>query len=181
MNDARCEKLGSRTCSASHYYFYYNLLKVVVRRDGFKKTRCLTLSLSVCALSPHPFCRLPTLFYFLSVSFVFFVFFVFLAFFCFFSDLDTFSFFAGRLGGVAHVMPSMCGPAESSVLAVVEATPIIRSKVAPKANFNAKCFIALIIKFFECKVTECKKGVQSPAFSKKSGYRVKCFSFILPY
>ena len=154
---------------------FTNLLKVVVRRDGFKKTRCLTLSLSVCALSPHPFCRLPTLFYFLSVPFVF------LAFFCFFSDLDTFSFFAGRLGGVAHVMPSMCGPAESSVLAVVEATPIIRSKVAPKANFNAKCFIALIIKFFECKVTECERGGQSPAFSKKSGYRVKCFSFILPH
>lgn len=156
-------------------------LKLLCDEMVSKKTRCLTLSLSVCALSPHPFCRLPTLFYFLSVSFVFFVFFVFLDFFCFFSDLDTFSFFAGRLGGVAHVMPSMCGPAESSVLAVVEATPIIRSKVAPKANFNAKCFIALIIKFFECKVTECERGVQSPAFSKKSEYRVKCFSFILPH
>lgn len=136
---------------------------------------------------PFGLCTVPTSFlplansvYFLSVSFVFFVFFAFLAFFCFFSGLETFSFFAGRSGGVAHVMPSMCGPAESSVLAVVEATPIIRSKVAPKANFNAKCFIALIIKFFECKVTECKKGVQSPAFSKKGEYRVKCFSFILP-
>lgn len=181
MNDARCEKLGSRTCCASHYSFYYNLLKVVVRRDGFKKNAMSHFEPFGLCTVPTSFCRLPTLFYFLSVSFVFFVFFVFLAFFCFFSDLDTFSFFAGRLGGVAHVMPSMCGPAESSVLAVVEATPIIRSKVAPKANFNAKCFIALIIKFFECKVTECERGVQSPAFSKKSGYRVKFFSFILPY
>lgn len=160
---------------------FTNLLKVVVRRDGFKKTRCLTSSLSVCALSPHPFCRLPTLFYFLSVSFVFFVFFAFLAFFCFFSGLETFSFFAGRSGGVAHVMPSMCGPAESSVLAVVEATPIIRSKVAPKANFNAKCFIALIIKFSSAKLRSVKRGYNHPLLAKKVSIGWSVFRLFYPF
>lgn len=85
------------------------------------------------------------------VAFVFLLCLLPLLFFAFFFCLsvdDEVCFFAGRAGGVAQVTASTCSCEAGSSLAVSGAMLTSVMHDMPNNAFNAKCFIALFIKFF---------------------------------